>query len=378
MAANPLTSSAVLKRQPPARRSDLAGLGFPAFSAWCAGVAGHHPRFHRAAYRQVMGEGRWAPGELALWREAEEGSPGTIAALTDAATSAQMPCVTGMREVIDPQHGRTTKILSRLDDGREVESVLIPMRGGAHHIICVSSQVGCRMGCTFCQTARMGLVRQLGAHEIVGQVLAAAVHTGITPRNLVFMGMGEPLDNLDAVAAAVEVLTDTNGLRLAARHITISTVGRVDQFPRLAELGLLRVNLAVSLSAAEDVLRSSLMPVNRTWNLSTLRAALGGLALPRGRHLLISYVLIDGVNDSPAAAEALVRWLSGLPALVNLIPLNPIPGNAQRPAQPPAVAQFRQQLLAAGVPVRLRQTKGDGVMAACGQLGTARRPARLR
>jgi 23S rRNA (adenine2503-C2)-methyltransferase len=224
----------------------------------------------------------------------------------------------------------------------------------------------------------MGLVRQLGAHEIVGQVLAAAVHTGITPRNLVFMGMGEPLDNLDAVAAAVEVLTDTNGLRLAARHITISTVGRVDQFPRLAELGLLRVNLAVSLSAAEDVLRSSLMPVNRTWNLSTLRAALGGLALPRGRHLLISYVLIDGVNDSPAAAEALVRWLSGLPALVNLIPLNPIPGNAQRPAQPPAVAQFRQQLLAAGVPVRLRQTKGDGVMAACGQLGTARRPARLR
>jgi 23S rRNA (adenine2503-C2)-methyltransferase len=188
------------------------------------------------------------------------------------------------------------------------------------------------------------------------------------------MGMGEPLDNLEAVAGAVAVLTDSCGLRLAARHITISTVGRVDQFPRLAALGLLRVNLAVSLSAPDDALRSRLMPVNRSWDLSALKQALLALPLPRTRRLLISYVLIAGVNDSPAQADALATWLSGLRAQVNLIPLNPIPGSHQRPAADAARELFRTRLLAAGVEVRLRATKGDGVMAACGQLGTARTP----
>jgi 23S rRNA (adenine2503-C2)-methyltransferase len=363
-----------LKRQPAAPRADLAGMTFAAFSAWCQGLVGHHPRFHRAAYRQLMQGGRWAPVEVALWREAEATSPGTIAALGAAAAALQHPVVVAERAAADAEHGRTVKLQLRLHDGREVESVLIPMGRGAHHTVCVSTQVGCKMGCTFCHTARMGLVRQLATHEIVGQLLAVVGHTGITPRNLVFMGMGEPLDNLEAVAGAVAVLTDSCGLRLAARHITISTVGRVDQFPRLAALGLLRVNLAVSLSAPDDALRSRLMPVNRSWDLSALKQALLALPLPRTRRLLISYVLIAGINDSPAQADALATWLSGLRAMVNLIPLNPIPGSHQRPAADAARELFRARLLAAGVEVRLRATKGDGVMAACGQLGTARTP----
>jgi 23S rRNA (adenine2503-C2)-methyltransferase len=361
-----------LKGQPAVPRHDLAGMTFAAFSAWCQELVGHHPRFHRAAYRQLMQDGRWAPAEVALWREAEATSPGTVKTLDAAAAALQRPAVVAERAAQDAEHGQTVKLQLRLHDGREVESVLIPMGRGAHHTVCVSTQVGCKMGCTFCQTARMGLVRQLSTHEIVGQVLAVAAHTGIAPRNLVFMGMGEPLDNLEAVAGAVAVLTDSCGLRLAARHITISTVGRVDQFPRLAALGLLRVNLAVSLSAPDDALRSRLMPVNRTWDLAALKQALLALPLPRGRRLLISYVLIDGVNDSPAQADALAAWLAGLRAMVNLIPLNPIPGNDQRPASGAARDRFRDRLLAAGVEVRLRATKGDGVMAACGQLGTAR------
>jgi 23S rRNA (adenine2503-C2)-methyltransferase len=378
MTGNPDTDAHALKRQSPHPRNDLAGLDFAAFSAWCAGVAGHHPRFHRASYRQVMDCGRWAPGELPLWREAEATSPGTIAALSAAAADMQRPLATSARETVDPQHGLTVKVLSRLHDDREVESVLIPMRRGSYHTICVSSQVGCKMGCTFCQTARMGLVRQLAAHEIVGQVLTVVAQTGIRPRNLVFMGMGEPLDNLDEVARAVAVLTDGNGLRMSASHITISTVGRVDQFPRLVALDLLRVNLAVSLTAGDDALRSRLMPVNRTWNLQALKHALLALPLPPGRRLLISYVLIAGLNDTPGHADSLIAWLSGLTALVNLIPLNPIPGYHEQASPAPAVADFRARLIAAGVAVRLRQTKGDAVMAACGQLGHARRPVTPR
>ncbi len=366
-----------LKRQPNPPRADLAGLTFAAFSAWCGTVVGHHPRFHRAAYRQLMQDGRWAPAEVALWREAEVTSPGTITALAAAASALQRPQLVGEHRADDPVHGPTVKLQLRLHDGREVESVLIPMGRGAHHTICVSTQVGCKMGCAFCQTGRMGLVRQLTAHEIVGQLLAVAGHTGIVPRNLVFMGMGEPLDNLEAVAEAVAVFSDHCGIGLAARHITISTVGRVDQFPRLAALGLLRVNLAVSLSAADDDLRSRLLPVNRTHNLAALKQGLLALPLPRARRLLISYVLIAGVNDDEAQADALAEWLNGLRAQVNLIPLNPVPGYDQQAASAAACERFRRRLRAAGIEVRLRATKGDAAMAACGQLGSARlrRPA---
>ena len=358
-------------------RADLAGLNFPAFAAWSRQLVGHSDRFHRALYRQVVSSGRFAPAELPDWREAEASSPGVIARLQAAAVPLQMPEVIRAQEADDPSLGRTTKLVVRLHDGLEAECVHIPMHAGGHHTVCVSSQVGCKMGCTFCHTARMGLVRQLAPHEIVGQVIAAAAHTGVAPRNVVFMGMGEPLDNLDAVAAAVRVFTDRAGLKLGWRHITISTVGRVDQLPRLSELGLTQVNLAVSLTAAEDGLRSRLMPVNRTHDLAALKAALLALPLAEDRRILVSYVLLAGVNDDAEAAQRLISWLAGLRTMINLIPFNEFPGSPFRRPSDAAVTAFRDQLDAAGLHVRLRLTKGDEVMAACGQLGNlALRPQR--
>ena len=350
-------------------RTDLAGLDFATFATWSRALIGHSDRFHRALYRQVVTTGRCAPAELPDWREAEASSPGVIAAITSAAAEVQMPIVVRSQQAEDPSVGLTTKIVVRLHDGLEAECVHIPMRAGGHHTVCVSSQVGCKMGCTFCHTARMGLVRQLAPHEIVGQVLAAAAHTGVAPRNVVFMGMGEPLDNIDAVAAAVRVFTDRAGLKLGWRHITISTVGRVDQFPRMVELDLHKVNLAVSLTAADDTLRSQMMPVNRTHNLAALKAALLAQPMDDDRRILVSYVLLAGVNDDAAAAEKLITWVSGLRALVNLIPFNEFAGSVYRRPSDDQVIAFRTLLDAAGLHVRMRLTKGDGVMAACGQLG---------
>jgi 23S rRNA (adenine2503-C2)-methyltransferase len=173
----------------------------------------------------------------------------------------------------------------------------------------------------------------------------------------------------------VRVLTDVCGLAIAFDHITVSTVGRVDGIERLPALGLDRVNLAVSLSAPDDALRSRLMPVNRVYDLARLRAALAAFPLRPGRRFLISYVLITGTNDAPEQAVALARWCTGLPVLVNLIPWNPIPGSSEQTSPPARMAAFHDELRRAGVQVRQRRTKGDAVMAACGQLGN---PAQRR
>jgi 23S rRNA (adenine2503-C2)-methyltransferase len=350
-------------------RSDLCGLTFAEFAAWSRALVGHEDRCHRAVYRQLVASGRFAPRGLPEWQGA---SGDAIDRLEGAALAAQVPAISAERTAAHPSAGATTKLLVRLHDGHEVESVLIPRRQGAHHTVCVSSQVGCRMGCSFCHTARMGLVRSLSAHEIVGQVVAAglAAHArgAPPPRNVVFMGMGEPLDNLDAVAQAVRVLTDVNGFGLAHRHITISTVGRVDGLARWRDAGLERVNLAVSLTAADDALRSELMPVNRTTDLAALKRALAAIPLAGDRHILVSYVLIPGVNDGAEHAERFLAWLSGLRALVNLIPYNPIPGRAWRAPTADETAAFAHRLHPR-VPVRIRATLGDAVMAACGQLG---------
>ena len=367
-------------------RVDLAGLPFADFLAWARGLVGHGDRFHRALYRQVLTTGTFAPRSLAAWREAEAQRPGVIAILEAAAAPVQRPTVVRTRAGHDPQHGETIKLVIRLHDGLEAEAVLIPMRAAvgqaSHHTLCVSSQVGCKMGCAFCHTANMGLVRQLAPHEIVGQYLATVAHTGIVPRNVVFMGMGEPLDNLDAVAQAVAVFTARPGLGLADRHVTISTVGRVDGLARLPALGLSRVNLAVSLTAADDELRSRLMPINRTADLATLKRALLAYPLPADRRLLIGYVLLAGVNDRVVDAERLIAWLAGLRSMVNLIPFNDYAGSAFRRPDDDAILAFRAHLTAAGVHVRLRLTKGDDCMAACGQLGNPglrqRRPAAAR
>ncbi len=369
-------------------RHDLLGLTADACAAMCRASVGHADRFHRATYRHLMATGRWDPAAVETWHEAERSCPGVIARVQALGARDQLPVEDGRTTAHDPERGTTIKLRLRLADGALVETVLVPMGGfdgddgdaADRYTVCVSSQVGCKMGCTFCHTAAMGLVRHLAAHEIVGQILAAQAAInglGRQVRNVVFMGMGEPLDNAEAVGTAVAVLTDRAGLSIAHHHITVSTVGRVDVLPRLTEVGLGRVNLAVSLSAADDALRDVLMPVNRIFPIAQLKAALLALPLARDRRILVSYVVIPGVNDGDDQIDSLAAWCDGLRVLVNLIPFNPIPGRTWRAPTADEVYAVRDLLDQRGIPVRLRRTKGEAVMAACGQLAsgaTRRRP----
>ena len=362
-----------------APRRDLLGFTADVFSRFLAGRVGHAATQHRLLYRHLTRTGRFAPDEVPEWRMAMAASPGLHGRLAALAETVQVPDIGRVERIESPEHGPTRKAVIRTGDGLAVESVLIPMRAGAHHTICVSSQVGCKMGCGFCHTATMGLIRNLEAHEIVGQVAAVAAHAGIAPRNVVFMGMGEPFDNAEAVARAVAVLRDPSGFAIAPRHITISTVGRIDGLRRWTELGLTGINPAISLTAADDELRSQLMPINRTMPLAELRTALAGLPLPRSGRILAAVVVIPGVTDTPAAIARLAAFASGLPLLINLIPFNPIPSRSWRAPTAAEVISMRQALDRAGLVVRTRTTKGEQAMAACGQLGDPalrrRRPA---
>ncbi len=262
-----------------------------------------------------------------------------------------------------------TKLLFRLADGLAVESVVVPMT--RHTTVCISCQVGCRMGCRLCETGRMGLRRSLSAAEIVAQVHAVKVGLGLEVRNVVFMGMGEPLDNFEQVVQAIRVLEDQRGLDIAKRRITVSTCGRVDGIRRLAALNWPQLKLAVSLNAADDRTRSDLMPVNRQYDLADLKQALRDYPLARGNVLLMEYVLIAGVNDSEDDARHLADYLEGLSARLNLIVYNPRRESPYAAPSPERLDRFHQALVARKVFVRLRRSKGAGIRAACGQLGAA-------
>ncbi len=214
-----------------------------------------------------------------------------------------------------------TKIVFSLADGLRVESVWIPMP--RRSTLCMSSQAGCRMGCAFCRTGSLGLLRNLAAEEIVGQVYAVRHGLGRAIDNIVFMGMGEPLDNFDNVVQAIRVLSDQRGLDIAHSHMTISTAGLTDGIRRLGELGWPGLNLAVSLNAADDELRSQLMPINAVHPLALLKQALQAYPLRKKGVFFIEYVLLKGVNDSRGQAARLARFLEGLPVRVNVIGYNP-------------------------------------------------------
>jgi 23S rRNA (adenine2503-C2)-methyltransferase len=295
-----------------------------------------------------------------------------MARLTALADPEQCPLPVAQSCSADPSYGTTTKLLLRLADGREVESVSIPMTRAAHRTCCVSSQVGCKQGCAFCRTARMGLLRDLAAHEIVGQVVAINRGDAKPVRNVVFMGMGEPLDNTSAVAQAARVLTDVHGLSLAWDHITISTIGRTAALECWPDSGLQRAHLAISLHSADPAVRAALVPAARIEDLQQLRATLDRIPLGRGRRIMLAVVVIPGVTNTPDQIDALQRWIGDLPALVNLIPFNPFPGvDWQAPSTGEMSGMF-EALLARGIPVRSRVTKGRAALAACGQLATAR------
>jgi 23S rRNA (adenine2503-C2)-methyltransferase len=270
----------------------------------------------------------------------------------------------------------TRKWLLRLADGQEVETVYIPEddRG----TLCVSSQVGCTLTCRFCHTGTQALVRNLSAAEIAGQIMTALDDLGDWPRtregrratNLVMMGMGEPLYNYDNVAAAIRTVLDDEGLAISKRKITLSTSGVVPLIERCGEE--LGVGLAVSLHAVRDELRNELVPINRKYPIAELLAACRAYpGAHNARRITFEYVMLDGVNDSEADARELARLLGDLPAKVNLIPFNPWPGAPYQCSSQRAITRFAKILNDAGLSAPVRVSRGQDIMAACGQLKSA-------
>ena len=272
------------------------------------------------------------------------------------------------------QGGSTTrKFLSRLQDGEHVESVIIPAavgQGGAHSsrlTLCVSSQVGCAFGCRFCASGLLGLTRNLSASEILAQILAAEEIAGERVDNLVFMGMGEPLANIDNLLRALTLIMEPKALGIGARHITISTSGNVPGLRRLAAFGK-PLRLAVSLHGASDEVRSRVMPVNRKWPLGELLPALREWNRT-GKHMItLEYILIEGVNADLSQARALAGIARDLRAKVNLIPYNRVEGLPWVRPSEEACRAFCRALVAERIPVTLRYEKGHDIDAACGQL----------
>ena len=261
----------------------------------------------------------------------------------------------------------TRKFVLELGDRRRIESVFIPDTPSM--TFCISTQVGCAMSCGFCLTGKMGLIRNLTAGEIVGQVRVLAAATGMLdfPFNIVLMGMGEPLHNYDNTMKALRILHSEYGLAISPRRMTLSTVGIVPGLERLAR-ELLMPNLAVSLHATTDEQRTALVPPNRKYPLAAILDACRRFPLKKRSRITFEYVLLEGVNDTPDDARRLVKLLSGIKAKVNLIPLNPAPGIPYQRPSDARVDRFAQILADRHITVSVRKSRGQDIRAACGQL----------
>lgn len=271
-------------------------------------------------------------------------------------------------ETLTSTDGLTTKVLLQLQDGETIESVLMHYEG--RHTVCLSTQVGCALGCLFCATGQSGFRRNLSSGEIVGQVLYFAQQLreqGAAVTNVVFMGMGEPLANYEATLQAIRILNDHRGFNLGARRFTISTVGLVPGIRRLAQEEL-SMGLAVSLHAANNALRDRLVPINKRYPLADLITACQEYVQRTGRRVSFEYALIHGVNDDPKQARELGRLLRGLLCHVNLIPLNPTRECAYQPSTRERVFAFRRELNRMGIANTVRLGRGIDIQAGCGQL----------
>lgn len=265
----------------------------------------------------------------------------------------------------ESQKDGTIKYLWRLEDGNCVETVLMRYHHG--NTVCISSEVGCAMGCAFCASTKGGLVRRLAPSEMLDQVLFTALDSGLTVSNIVLMGIGEPLDNYDTVLRFLHLVNDPKGLNIGMRHISLSTCGLVPKIDRLAEENL-QLTLSISLHGADNETRSSIMPVNKTYPIEDLIAACRRYFEKTGRRISFEYAMIRGVNDSPQAAERLRKLLHSLPAHINLIPLNHVEESPLEPSRPEDVARFQKILNDGGIPATVRRTLGSDIDASCGQL----------
>lgn len=257
----------------------------------------------------------------------------------------------------------TIKYLWRLGDGNCIETVLMRYHYG--NTVCVSTQVGCRMGCAFCASTLGGKVRDLTAAEILDQVVFTQLDSGAPVSNIVLMGIGEPLDNFDAVMRFLELVNHPDGMNIGMRHISLSTCGLIDKIDKLAQYRL-QLTLSISLHAPDDETRTRLMPVNRSAGVEELFACCRRYFETTGRRISFEYALIDGVNDSPRQADALAAHLRGTQAHVNLIPLNDVPESPLKPSR--HVAQFQKRLEDQGITATVRRRLGGDIDASCGQL----------
>jgi 23S rRNA (adenine2503-C2)-methyltransferase len=340
----------------------------------------------RDGLRQALVDGGAVPADKAkmrasqIWRWMHQAGVTDFADMTDVAKETRAKLAETFTiarpEVIERQVSKdgTRKWLIRTAPGIEIETVYIPDvgRSGA---LCVSSQVGCTLNCTFCHTGTQALVRNLTAAEIVAQVQVAKDDLAEWPSdkedrllsNIVFMGMGEPLYNLDAVTDALDILSDNEGISISRRRITVSTSGVVPQLQTLGERT--QAMLAISLHATNDELRNELVPLNKKYPIAELMAGIRAYpGLSNARRVTFEYVMLKGVNDSPAEARALVALLKGIPAKVNLIPFNPWPGSPYECSSWSAIETFAAILNKAGFASPIRTPRGRDILAACGQL----------
>ena len=271
-------------------------------------------------------------------------------------------------EVVRKQESRkdgTIKYLWKLSDGNCVETVLMRYHYG--NTVCISTEVGCRMGCAFCASTLGGLVRRLEPREMLEQVLFTQVDSGQPISHIVLMGIGEPLDNFDNVLRFLELVNSPDGMNISMRHISLSTCGLVPKIDALAEKKL-QLTLSVSLHAPNDAVRDTIMPVNKAYPIDELLAACRRYYAATNRRISFEYAMIDGVNDTPAAAKELIRRLKGLPAHMNLIPLNHVEESPLKPSSRQAVQEFQKTLEDAGIPATVLRSLGGDIDASCGQL----------
>ncbi|MBP3381055.1 MAG: 23S rRNA (adenine(2503)-C(2))-methyltransferase RlmN [Clostridia bacterium] len=275
-----------------------------------------------------------------------------------------VPCIKVARKLVSQIDG-TVKYLFELEDGETVESVLMSYHHGWSQ--CVSTQVGCKMGCTFCATGMGGFIRNLSAAEILAQIETAQQDHGIRVGSVVLMGMGEPLDNYDNVIRFLRMLTEEGGVHIGMRHVSVSTCGLVDGIRRLMNEGL-QITLSVSLHAPNDAIRTPMMPVNKRYPVDELLSVCREYAEKTGRRISYEYAMVGGVNDTDACAKELASKLKGTLCHVNLIPVNAVEGKDQVPSSRNRIAAFQKILEQSGITATVRRTLGSDINASCGQL----------